>query len=124
MGHTCLGFSKAYQLFICKMDSMGKPYIRSNPAQALHILQRTHMETLQCIILLIHGLCQMSVQSHIQLSCQHSTFFQQFTGHTERRTWCKCHLMHGIWIWIMVFLYRFFAVSQNLINRLNDTVRR
>ena len=83
MGNAGTGLGQDAQLLVIEVDAVGIPHILANPAQALHIFQRTDTLALEHEVFLILGLTQVGVQAHAVLPGQNGAFTQQVSRDGE-----------------------------------------
>ena len=103
---------------------MGKPHIRSGPAQLFHIRQGPDPFPLQHILLLVQCFAQVRMQAHPFLPGQHRGFAEQVFRNGERGAWRQGNPPHGPEGTVMVPVDKMIAVLQDFINGLHHAVRR
>ena len=118
------GPRKLPELFIVEMDAVGVPDVVSEPAQAVHVFQRTHAETAQGEVLFISRLRQMGMEPHPVGSRQHRRFPEEILRDGEGRAGRESDPVHRAAGGIVIPGDETFAVRKDRIDVLNDAVGR
>ena len=123
VGNAGTGLGQDAQLLVIEVDAVGIPHILADPAQALHIFQRTDTLALEHEVFLILGLTQVGVQAHAVLPGQNGTFAQQVGRDGEGGAGGQGYPVHGTIGGIVVLLDDPGGVLHDLLHGLHHAVR-
>ena len=83
VGNAGTGLRQTVQLLPVKMDAVGVPDVRADPAEGFHVFQGPHPAPLLDEALLVLRLAEVGMEPHAQISGQKRGLPQQLLGNAE-----------------------------------------
>jgi hypothetical protein len=111
-------------LVVVDMDGVREPHVVAQPAQRLHPVDRTELETLERVALLVQGLAEVGVQPDLVVPRHRRRLLQERRGHGKRRTGRQRDLRHRADRRIVILLDDALTVLENGGFILDAVIRR